>query len=51
MGIDAVVIQTLAPEVQADARVERKVLTQRQRVSYLFEQISITADYMSKLTV
>jgi hypothetical protein len=49
VGIDAVVIQTLAPEVQADARVERKVLTQR--VSYLFEQISITADYMSKLTV
>ena len=49
VGIDSVVIQTLAPEVQANARMERKMLTQR--VSFLFEQISITADYMSKLTV
>ena len=49
VGIDSVVIQTMAPEVQANARMERKMLTQR--VSFLFEQISITADYMSKLTV
>ena len=48
-GIDAVVIQALPGEAQANIRAERKMLTQR--VSFLFEQISITADYMSKLTV
>ena len=48
-GIDAVVLQTLPPEAQAMAKANRKALTER--VSFLFDQITVTADYMSKLTV
>ena len=48
-GIDAIVVQHLDAPAQDAIKAERKVLTQR--VAYLFDQISVTADYMSNLTV
>ena len=48
-GIDTVVVQHLDPSSQEIIKASRKILVQR--VAFLFDQISVTADYMSTLTV
>ena len=48
-GIDTVVVQHLDPSSQEIIKADRKILVQR--VAFLFDQISVTADYMSTLTV
>ena len=48
-GIDTVVVQHLDPSSQEAIKADRKILVQR--VAFLFDQISVTAEYMSKLTV
>jgi hypothetical protein len=48
-GIDTIVTQHLNLASQEAVKSERKVLSQR--IAFLFDQISVTADYMSKLTV
>ena len=48
-GIDTVVVQHLNQASQDAIKSERKVLVKR--ISFLFDQISVTNEYMSKLTV
>ena len=48
-GIDTITVQHLNPSTQDAIKAERKILTQR--VAFLFDQISVTHDYMSNLNV